>query len=206
MAMTTRILVGGLDGSGKSTIACSLAEALRHDGVAVHCIEIDPWSDTHDIILGKKDPSLRNPRHQVAIEDFRERVEMFRHSPYPIVIGDLQGRHQYIWNHLLRGIADHGILVGREPTEKDAKKQAEGILQTIPEWEDLFRGLDTPLSHYIHTLLPGQTQTVEGERAGFERTTVVPALTDRRLYTHSPHIVQLKLHNVRAVGVEPSVG
>jgi len=188
--MPTRILVGGLDGAGKSTLVCSLAEALRHDGIAVQTIEIDPWSDTHDIIYGRKPVEKRNGRHEVAIGEFRERVEMFRHSPYPIVLGDMQGRQQYSFNFLLKGIADRGILIGREPTEKDLKRQAENILQTVPEWEELYDQLETFVNLYVHSLLPGQEQTVRPRACTPEM--VIPAMTERKLCPYSAYVQQLK--------------
>lgn len=188
--MPTRILIGGLDGAGKSTLVCSLAEALRHDGVAVQTIEIDPWSDTHDIIYGRKPVEKRNGRHEVAIGEFRERVEMFRCSPYPIVLGDMQGRQQYSFNFLLKGIADRGILIGREPTEKDLKRQVENILQTVPAWEELFDQLETQVDLYVHSLLPSQEQTVYPRICTPEL--VMPALTERKLCPYSPYVQQLK--------------
>ncbi len=187
--MTIRILVGGLDGAGKSTIVCSLAEALRHDGVLVHAIEIDPWSDTHDIILGRKPAELRNPRHEVAIGEFRERVEMFRHSPYHVVLGDLQGMQQYAHNLLLDGIADRGIIIGRETTEKDAIKEAKGRLQTVPDWFTLYQRINTTVDHYIHTLLPGQEASTQVDVP----TQTMPAILERKLVPYSAHIQELKL-------------
>lgn len=187
--MTIRILIGGLDGAGKSTIVCSLAEALRHDGVTVQAIEIDPWSDTHDIILGKKPPELRNPRHEVAIGEFRERVEMFRCSPFQVVLGDLQGMQQYAFNFLLESIADRGIIIGRERTDKDSTKQAKGRLQTVPDWFDLYQKLNTTVDCYVHTLLPEQKPTVEVDAV----TKLFPAFTERKLVPYSAHIQELKL-------------
>ncbi len=196
--MTTRILIGGLDGAGKSTIVCSLAEALRHDGVTVQAIEIDPWSDTHDIILGKKSPELRNARHEVAIGEFRERVEMFRCSPFQVVLGDLQGMQQYAFNFLLEGIADRGIIIGRERTDKDSTKEAKGRLQTVPDWLELYRQINTPVDCYVHSLLPGQPQTVRVA----ETDKVVPAFTERKLVPYNPHIQELKLMVEQWLGPE----
>jgi hypothetical protein len=201
--MPTRILIGGLDGAGKSTLTCSVAEALRHDGIAVHTIEIDPWSDTHDVIYGRKPVEKRNGRHEVAIGEFRERVEMFRHSPYPVVLGDMQGRQQYQFNFLLEGIADRGILVGREPTPKDEKRASEGILQTLDEWEELFDQLETHVDLYVHSLLPGQCQSARPRLCTPEMS--MPAMLERKLHPYSPYVQQLKNTILAWSGLTPDL-
>lgn len=149
----TRVLIGGMDGAGKSTLSCSLYLALKERGVHVSLHEIDPWSDTHDPILGRKPWSDRNKRAEVPDHEYLERVEEFKNDNADIVIGDMQGRSQYRGNYALYESAHHGILVSREATPKDETRRWR---QSEHDWEQLFCDLNIPVNLRIRSLRPNQ--------------------------------------------------
>lgn len=149
----TRFLIGGIDGAGKSTLSCSLYLALKEQGINVSLHEIDPWSDTHDPILGNKPWSQRQKRSVIPAEEYREYVDRFKNDRASIVLGDMQGRAEHQGSYLLKEAAEHGILVTRDRTEKDLNnphRQYEGA------WEDLFRQLLIPTSIRIRSIRDGQ--------------------------------------------------
>src|SRR5690606_1438028 len=65
----TKLLIGGFDNAGKSTLACSLHEALQSQGVETSLYELDRWSDTHDVSFGRKTWAQRNKQTDVAMEE-----------------------------------------------------------------------------------------------------------------------------------------
>jgi len=162
--MTFKILIGGYDGAGKSTLACSLYVYLCMTGLNVGLHEIDPWSDTHAPLLGLKSWADRKKNvGYVDADAYNAHIKPFAQDSREIVIGDVQGCYQYEHNHLWAGLADVAILVSRQPTEKDAWR-AEHESRDIPGpqsregWRQLFaaNGIKTIL--HVDTLLDGQRQ------------------------------------------------
>lgn len=116
--MTTRFLIAGPSGVGKSTLACSLYVRLRMDGVSTALYELDPWSDTHACILGAKAWSMRNKRSgQDVYDDYQEGVAQFLADERDVVIGDMEGSLEWRYNQLLTDVAHHAILLRKHTGE-----------------------------------------------------------------------------------------
>ena len=112
--MTFKVLIGGYDGAGKSTLACSLYVYLCMIGYDVGLHEIDPWSDTHAPLLGRKNWTERNKRkNYVEADIYHSYVEPFAQDSREIVIGDIQGNYQCPHNHMWANSADVAVLVSR---------------------------------------------------------------------------------------------
>ena len=158
--MTTRVLFAGMDGSGKSTLSCSIYRTLKQAGYDVGLHEIDVWSDTHGPILGRKDWSERNKqgnevRNHLA-DEFSEAIGRFvSDDRHRIVIGDLHGRWQMPDRRYWEGLkADGAVLVLRHPTKKDARISCP---QRAEDWERFLARWDIPVLFKVFSLRPGQT-------------------------------------------------
>lgn len=160
--MTFKILIGGYDGAGKSTLACSLYVYLCMTGHDVGLHEIDPWSDTHAPLLGRKSWAARDKRKGFVEADiYRSYVEPFAQDTRDIVIGDVQGNYQCPHNAMWADLADVAILVSRRPTEKDiwrAENESRDTPgpQTVHGWRTLFAANGIKRIFYIESLLDGQ--------------------------------------------------
>lgn len=149
----TKVLIGGFDNAGKSTLACSLYKSINEHGVQSSLYELDRWSDTHDAILGKKRWDERNKRPEVTHDEYARYAEGFKNDEAAIVIGDLEGRFQNEHIRTLKGAADFGLLVSRDPIPKDAESN---WVQTESGWRSLFEELEVPIAAHIRSILPGQ--------------------------------------------------
>lgn len=166
----TRVLIGGFDNAGKSTLACSLYRSLNGMGVEAAVYELDRWSDTHDVILGKKLPHERQKTSHVSREMYRTHADKFVADTSKIVIGDLEGRYQSSYIPILRRSADFGVLVTRPPIEKD---EDSDWLQTEEGWRKLFETLEVPISYHIHSIASEQPHPAGTEPVfGLERKLV----------------------------------
>lgn len=127
MRTTERLVIGGPANSGKSTLAASLALALtRHVPRRVGLYELDPYSDTHECILGKKPWSQRHKDYHPSYEKIQATNLAFREDDADFVIGDLPGAIQNpILPELARG-ATVALILSRD-------------INSIPEWENFFR-------------------------------------------------------------------
>lgn len=145
--MTIKILFAGLDNSGKSTLVCSLAVYLRLLGYSVGLHEIDPWSDSHEPILGIKTWSERAKKKfgEVGARDYSLLVENYVQDDSDIVLGDLHGRIQEPLLHsnagMLAQASDGAILFNR--ADRVANVNAD-FPQSIQAWEGFFddHGID----------------------------------------------------------------
>ncbi len=118
--MTTRFLITGPSGVGKSTLACSLYVRLRMDGADATLYELDPWSDTHACILGAKPWSMRNKRSgQDVYADYQRGVAQFKADDHDMVIGDMEGSLEWRYNQLLTNAAHYGILLHKHTGESN---------------------------------------------------------------------------------------
>lgn len=122
--MTTRFLIVGPSGVGKSTLACSLYTRLRMDGVDAGLYELDPWSDTHACILGAKAWSMRNKRSgQDVFDDYQEGVRQFLADERDIIIGDMEGSLEWRYNQLLTNVAHHAVLLQKHTGERSLHRE-----------------------------------------------------------------------------------
>lgn len=125
--MTTRFLITGPSGVGKSTLACSLYVRLRMDGVDAALYELDPWSDTHACILGEKAWGMRNKRSgQDVYDDYQRGVAQFKADDHYVVIGDMEGSLEWRYNELLVGSAHHSILLHKHTGESSLHRELLG--------------------------------------------------------------------------------
>lgn len=164
-----RILIGGMNGAGKSTLACSLYLALRELTSDVTLHEVDPWSDTHDCILGHKPWSERNKRGNFVrnhlASEFAERAAAFAADDASIVLGDLHGRWQlpdFEYWEPLRGSGD-ALLVTRRQTAEDFESPYP---QDPKSWLLHLERLDIPVrwvvSSHLEPVPDQQALTVSG--------------------------------------------
>lgn len=176
----TRFLIGGMDGAGKSTLSCSVYTALKEQGHQVSLHELDPWSDTHEPILGKKGWESRRKRSgQDLGHELAARIEDFTRDPSEIVIGDLMGRVETDELCLLDGMAQYAVLVTRDRTQKDEQSKYP---QTEIAWRRLFRDINIPVALHVHSALNGQAVPTEAIRINS---------LERRLCPENPGIRQL---------------
>lgn len=160
-----KILIGGFDGAGKSTLACSLYVYLLTQGHEVGLHELDPWSDTHAPLLGHKDWLERTKRTGFVDQDiYSLYVDPFIKDRREIVIGDIQGNYQYAHNNLWAGTASAAVLVSRHATEKDEWRRVHESRdipgpQTVDGWYDLLQRSGISYNNIIrvHSLRHGQT-------------------------------------------------
>ncbi|MDP9212241.1 MAG: hypothetical protein M3N59_03120 [bacterium] len=157
--MTIRVLFAGMDGVGKSTLACSVYRTLRLWGYDVGLHEIDVWSDTHGPILGRKPWVERQKRgndvRNYLADEFSAAVGRFvSDERHELVLGDLHGRWQMpdppYWDGLA---ADRAVLVVRHPTAKDGQVVCP---QREDDWRRFLATWRIPVSARVCSLLPGQ--------------------------------------------------
>lgn len=149
----TKVLIGGFDNAGKSTLACSLYRALQNQGVETSLYELDRWSDTHEPILGKKSWQQRQKVPEVSVSEYAEFAGKFINHSSGVVLGDIEGRYQNPHIRCLKGSADYALLLTRDPIEKDQNTE---WLQTTEGWEELFDELGVPIAIRAHSIIDGQ--------------------------------------------------
>ena len=93
--MTTRIVVGGPPGSGKSTFVASFKRALLDIGVRADYVELDLYAPTLPLIEGRMTPEqrIKSKRKDIPDEEIqraaRRLVEL--DERFDVVLGDLPG-------------------------------------------------------------------------------------------------------------------
>ncbi len=97
----------------------------------------------------------------------------------------MQGRSQYAHNGLLKGVADHGILITRDRVPKD---RTAPFPQLVPEWLELFEELKVPPSLRVHTLWGERNPEVD-----LPEDTIIIRDMDRSLVPFHPQIQKLAL-------------
>ncbi len=152
--MPLRIVVGGVNGTGKSTFTCSLYVRLMLEQVPVGLHELDVYSDTHAPLLGLK---RWEDRHRRAFANYRRTIrpaiDAFESDPRQVVLGDLPGKLANPWLDEMMAAADLAILVGRERTERDLTARHP---QSAGDWECRFRQQGIPVIARVHSMLSGQ--------------------------------------------------
>lgn len=158
--MTTRVLFAGMDGAGKSTLACSVYAVLKSWSIDVGLHELDVWSDTHDPILGRKPWGERNKRgndvRNYLADEFAAGIGRFMtDDSHRLLLGDLHGRWQMpdyrFWTNLS---ADWTVLVTRKSTVKDRLIESP---QRRADWEEFLEKLDIPIRLRVFSRLSGQS-------------------------------------------------
>lgn len=151
--MTTRIVIGGLRGAGKSVLTTSLYLRLQQDGVDVGLHEIDVYSDTHGPLLGLKSWEERKGKHHVWQRTVERRVAEFAADTADVVIGDLPGKLTNPNMPLMVQHADVAILVGRHPVQKD---EANKHHRSVDRWAEWLEAHKIPVIATVFSLLPDQ--------------------------------------------------
>lgn len=158
--MTTRVLFAGMDGAGKSTLACSVYAVLASWSIDVGLHELDVWSDTHGPILGRKAWGERNKRgndvrNHLADEFAAGLARFATDDTHRLLLGDLHGRWQMPDYRFWTGLsADWTVLVERQPTVKDRLINSP---QRIADWERFLEALGIPIRLRVFSRLSGQS-------------------------------------------------
>lgn len=166
--------VVGVPGAGKSGLVISLDLALKARGITCSAFEIEPYSDTHDIIRGLKLASERKRLATATMADIQPRLERYERARSQIVLGDLAGwlgGDNLMPNILFPG--DAVILVQREPLPGDKTTNAE--------WEKLLvaKGVDVAVR-------------VQSRHAGQELMPNADVVVERLDRTANPHATGLR--------------
>lgn len=149
-----RVVIGGVNGTGKSTFTCSLYVALLIEGVSVGLHELDVYSDTHAPLLGLKPWDQRIRRTKAMYKQtIRPAIDRFENDGHAIVLGDLPGKLANPWLGEMMAEADLAILVGRERVERDT---AARYPQSAGDWEHFFCDHGKPVITRVHSMLTGQ--------------------------------------------------
>ena len=175
----TRVVIGGVNGTGKSTFTCSLYVALKMEGISVGLHELDVYSDTHAPLLGLKPWEERKRYKSRTYEGaIRPAIDRFEADEHAIVLGDLPGKLANPWLEEMIAGAELAILVGRERVERDETAKHP---QSAGDWEKFYHERGTPVICRVQSMLSGQ-EAWEGtiSAGGLDRTLVPmhPAVQD----------------------------
>lgn len=128
-----RVVLGGPQGSGKTTVSASVYVALKERGVSIGIHEIDVYSDSLLCVLGKKPWTERKKRKWAWFDPtIKNRITEYESDPSEIVLGDLPGK---ITNPFLPDMikpAHAAIIVSR-------------TIEGIAQWERFFNKHDVPV-------------------------------------------------------------
>lgn len=126
--MPFRLVIGGPCNSGKSTLAVSLAQAVRQYGVVCGLHELDIYSSMHTHITGETPWEKRTKCNDITpgpeLVRTQEVSARFGRDLSPVVIGDLPGRCDSP-RDLLVTHARAAILIARAP---DGFREWEEVL------------------------------------------------------------------------------
>lgn len=155
-----KLLLAGMRGTGKSTIALSMADALTvmRSDLSIGCHELDPYSDTHRLIRGQ----ITSEERKGLIKCDFERVLVekhlmpFKRDPSDIAIGDLPGKLTNPRMGEMMAYGTHAIVVGRYPVEKDSTGRHAKHHRTVEDWMEWLARRDIPVIARVHSLLQGQ--------------------------------------------------
>lgn len=176
-----RVVIGGVNGTGKSTFTCSLYVALLIESVSVGLHELDVYSDTHGPLLGLKpwDQRVRRTKAMYT-QTIRPAIDRFEADEHTIVLGDLPGKLANPWLGEMMAGASHAVLVGRERVERDEGARHP---QSFGDWEHFVGDQGVPIIARVKSMLTGQ--------AAWEGTISATGL-NRALQPFSPAVQKVK--------------
>lgn len=127
--MPIRILIGGPPNSGKSTLAESLARALRAIGIDAYAEDMDLASPTLEFIRGEKGWEQRlREKKEWTMDLAKEAASIFMKASekHAVVIGDAPGKITAESKEIAKN-ATHAIILCRED-----------CVSEIKNWQELF--------------------------------------------------------------------
>lgn len=122
--MTVRVIIGGPPNSGKSTLAVSVAMALRQFGVDVNDVDLDLATRTIDYIKGTRPWKRRSQeKKEWTAELAKEAAEKFKEASMKqdVVIGDAPGKISDVSRRIAQE-ASHAIICCRDDCADEIEK------------------------------------------------------------------------------------
>ncbi len=145
-----RVVLGGPQGSGKSTVSASVYLALKEKGVSIGIHEIDVYSDSLNCILGKKPWTERKKRKWAWFDPtIKRRIAEYVNDRHDIVLGDLPGKITNPFLPHMVAPADAAIIVSRT---------VEGVVQ----WETFFQKHGIPVVLRVFSVKDDIPQELRG--------------------------------------------
>jgi hypothetical protein len=136
ITLPIRIIIGGPPNSGKSTLAESLARALRALGVDAYAEDLDLASPTLEFIRGSKGWEQRRGAKKEWTPELAEKAAVLfedASSKHAVVIGDAPGKMTTVSTTIAQK-AHYAIILCRED-----------CLNEINDWRHFFTKLDIPV-------------------------------------------------------------
>ncbi len=151
VALPIRIIIGGPPNSGKSTLAESLAIALRSLGVDAYAEELDLASPTLEFIRGKMGWEERQGTKKEWTPELAEKAAAlfeFTSTKHAIVIGDAPGKITPESKTIAKK-ANYAIVLCRDDCRGEIRK-----------WQKFFKEMQIPVICVATSKLTGKGNVV----------------------------------------------